>query len=91
MVIAKRKRPTASRPNLTTPPQPRLLGQPLAAAYLGIGERLFEKCWRNYQLPQPIRIGRRCVWDIKRLNEWADAASGYESVSSEEEDDDWVC
>ena len=55
---------------------PRLLGQLSAATYLGISERLFEQRWRNEQESQPIRIGRRLLWDYKILDKWADEISG---------------
>lgn len=66
----------AVRREYVTPPEPRFFDQPTAAAYLGISERLFEKQWRTYQLPYPRKIGRRCVWDRKVLDRWADAVSG---------------
>ena len=64
------------RRRYVTPPEPRFFDQPTAAAYLGISERLFEKQWRAYQLPYPRKIGRRCVWDRKVLDHWADVISG---------------
>lgn len=66
----------AVRRQYVTPPEPRFFDQPTAAAYLGISERLFEKQWRAYQLPYPRKIGRRCVWDRKVLDRWADVVSG---------------
>jgi predicted DNA-binding transcriptional regulator AlpA len=52
----------------------------MAAAYLGISERTFEKQWRAESLPQPIRFGRRLLWDRKRLDQWADEVSGIHAV-----------
>lgn len=67
------------------PPEPRFFDQATAAAYLGISERLFEKQWRAYQLPYPRKIGRRCVWDRKVLDHWADVVSGIYSHPGEED------
>lgn len=48
----------------------------MAAAYLGISERAFEMRWRREQLPEPIRIGRRLLWDRAMLDKWVDEISG---------------
>ncbi len=64
------------RGSLVTPPTPRLFDQATAAAYLGLSDRAFEIGWRSRDLPEPVRIGRRNVWDRKLLDEWADAISG---------------
>ena len=66
----------ATRWRYVRPPEPRFFDQPTAAAYLGISERLFETQWRAFNLPHPRKIGRRCVWDRKMLDRWADAISG---------------
>lgn len=58
-----------------TPPIPRLFSQALAASYLGVSERTFEKWWRVGTMPAPHRFGRRLLWDRKLLDEWADALS----------------
>lgn len=71
----------AVRRQYVTPPEPRFFDQPTAAAYLGISERLFEQQWRAYQLPYPRKIGRRCVWDRKVLDHWADVVSGLAAPS----------
>lgn len=67
---------TAARWRYVRPPEPRFFDQPTAAAYLGISERLFENHWRAFNLPQPRKIGRRCLWDRKLLDMWADDVSG---------------
>lgn len=66
----------ASRWRYVRQPEPRFFDQPTAAAYLGISERLFETQWRAYNLPYPRKIGRRCLWDRKVLDHWADVVSG---------------
>ncbi|WP_443030657.1 helix-turn-helix transcriptional regulator [Sphingomonas sp. RT2P30] len=58
------------------PPIVRLLGQAIAAAYLGVSERTFEQQWRSGALPEPHRIGRRLLWDRKLLDRWVDDLSG---------------
>lgn len=74
------------RRQYVTQPEPRFFDQPTAAAYLGISERLFEKQWRAYQLPYPRKIGRRCVWDRKVLDHWADVVSGLVAECAADED-----
>jgi predicted DNA-binding transcriptional regulator AlpA len=69
---------------LITAPVPRLLGMDHAAAFLGISPRSFEKLWRSYKLPQPYRLGRRLVWDIKILEEYVDALRPYDRDASNE-------
>lgn len=57
-------------------PSPRLMGAAMAASYLGISDRAFEMRWRREQLPEPIRIGRRLLWDRAMLDKWVDEISG---------------
>ena len=66
---------------LITPPIPRLLGMPHAAAFLGLSPRSFEKLWRTHQLPQPHRLGRRLLWDIRLLEEYVNELSGLSDPS----------
>lgn len=61
---------------LLTPPVPRLLNAPMAAAYLSLAARTFEYKWRAGVLPEPIRIGRRLAWDRKVLDNFVDTLSG---------------
>lgn len=53
-----------------------MFGQGVAAAYLGVSERTFEAQWRAGTLPEPLRLGRRLLWDRKLLDRWADQTSG---------------
>lgn len=55
------------------PPVPRLMGKALTAAYLGISERMFD---RIADVPNPIRLGRRMLWDRKVIDLWIDDLSG---------------
>jgi predicted DNA-binding transcriptional regulator AlpA len=64
----------------STPPVPRLLGAPLAAAYLGISERTLERLWRSERLPAPHRIGARLLWDRLLLDQYVDALSDIASA-----------
>lgn len=66
---------------LSTPPVPRLLGAPLAAAYLGISERTFERMWRSDRLPAPHRIGTRLLWDRLLLDQYVDVLSDLKTVA----------
>lgn len=63
------------RNQLITPPVPRLLGCDMAAAYLGISERLFDQVKRLADFPQPIKFGRRTLWDRKALDVFIDRLS----------------
>lgn len=62
-----------------TPPVPRLLGLDYAATYLGVSVRTFEKLWKDGQIPEPQRIGRRLLWDRRMLDRHVDEISGFES------------
>lgn len=64
---------------LWQPPTPRLLSAPLAAAFLGVSPRTFEKLWRTGSFPHPHRIGRRLLWDRKLLDQFVDVLSGVSS------------
>lgn len=65
--------------------KPRLLGMAEAAAFLGVSPRTFEKFWRSYQMPQPHRIGRRLLWDVKLLDRYVDVLSGIETKEVDNE------
>lgn len=69
---------------LITPPIPRLIGMLHASAFLGISPRTFERLWRSYQVPQPHRIGRRLLWDVKLLERYVDELSGIEHTPTNE-------
>jgi excisionase family DNA binding protein len=71
-----------------TPPIPRLLSAELAAAYLSISPRGFEKLWRTGHLPAPHRLGRRVLWDRKLLDEFVDVLSKLHLPANEM--DDWA-
>jgi predicted DNA-binding transcriptional regulator AlpA len=74
---------------LITPPVPRLLGMPHAAAFLGLSERNFEKLWRGGHLPPPHRLGRRLLWDLKLLDRFVDQLSGLEPAHKTIDDNVW--
>lgn len=65
----------AVRDPLTTPPIPRLLGSDMAAAYLGISERLFDQVRTLPNFPRSIKFGRRTLWDRKALDVFVDRLS----------------
>ncbi len=60
-------------------PEPRLLDEPTAAAYLGIGMTRFRMRWQGRELPQPHKDGRRLLWDRKLLDRYVDAISGLDA------------
>jgi predicted DNA-binding transcriptional regulator AlpA len=71
-----------------TPPTPRLLSAELAAAYLSISPRGFEKLWRTGHLPAPHRLGRRVLWDRKLLDQFVDILSSLHIPP--DEIDEWA-
>lgn len=60
-------------------PEPRLLDEDTAAAYLGIGATRFRMRVQKKELPQPHRDGRRLLWDRKLLDRYVDALSGIDA------------
>ena len=56
-----------------TPPVPRLFGSEMAAAYLGISERMLDHIRLREDFPAPVRLGRRILWDRKALDAFADS------------------
>ena len=77
----------AKMPSKADTPQcnsfPRLFNQATAASYFSISERSFEKWWRSGKLPAPCRLGRRLLWDRKRLDGWADELSGLSAYKND--------
>lgn len=61
------------RSKLITPPVPRLFGSDMTAAYLGISQRMLDHLRLRGDFPEPIRIGRRILWDRKALDAFADS------------------
>lgn len=47
----------------------------MAADYLGIGTTQLRECGPAPRR-DPIRLGRRTLWDIQDLDRWADALAG---------------
>jgi hypothetical protein len=67
---------------LCRPPEPRLLDEDTAAAYLGISKTRFRARWKEKrELPQPHRDGRRLLWDRRLLDRYVDALSGIAPVA----------
>jgi predicted DNA-binding transcriptional regulator AlpA len=60
------------RNKLITPPVPRLFGSDMAAAYLGISERMLDHVRLREDFPEPVKLGRRILWDRKALDAFAD-------------------
>ena len=55
---------------------PRMRPRTDAAHYVGVCPALFDRMVRNGTLPQPIRLGRRKVWDLVALDRRLDELSG---------------
>ena len=66
-------------PNVQLPNWPRRLSAELAAAYLGISKTTLLMGVNRHRYPEPMRDGKRVLWDREALDEWVDAASGRES------------
>ena len=58
------------------PNWPRLMDADMAAAYVGIGETNFLAGVERGDWPQPVRYGRRRLWDRLKLDEAVDLMSG---------------
>ena len=65
---------------------PRLLSRDAAATYCGVTAETFERHVRPH-VP-PIEIGARRLWDVKALDHWLDAQSGFTNVLRPV--DDWL-
>jgi len=59
-------------------PEPRLLDEQTAAAYLGIGKTKFRARWQRRELPQPHKDGGRLLWDRRLLDRYVDRLSGID-------------
>lgn len=64
------------------PNWPRLLSEDEAAAYLGVGKTRFREKWQARVWPQPIREGRRVLWDRKALDSFVDVLAGTGAPSN---------
>lgn len=61
---------------------PRLLSSSLAAEYLGISERSFIRLLDDHILLNPVRIGRRVLWDKKVLDLYVDYLSNFRDLEN---------
>ncbi len=52
---------------------PRGLSRTKAAAYVGISPGKFDQLVSDGRMPKPIRIDRRKIWDLRRVDEAFDA------------------
>jgi hypothetical protein len=59
---------------------PRLLAEPEAAEYLSIGKTLLRT-----RGPDPRRVGRRVLYDIRDLDRWADRLADQPLDDADEE------
>ena len=64
------------------PTWPRLLSAELAAAYLSISRTSFLDGVKRKEWPQPIRHGKRTLWDRERLDRLVDVLSGLPPPSA---------
>ena len=72
---------TAARADLRDLPDwPRLLSREQAAAYLGVSVNMLESRAGN-MWPEPIRVGKRKLWDRKAIDHALDLVSGFAAPS----------
>jgi len=64
------------------PNWPRLMREPMAAAYLGISASMLRD-----RGPEPKHVGRCAVWDRQDLDRWADALGGQPLDASARQDE----
>lgn len=68
-----------ARPGLPYPP--RGLSREDAALYIGVGTTTFDRLVEEGRMPQPIRLGKRVLWDrIKIDAAFADLDGAGENV-----------
>jgi len=60
------------------PHWPRLMSETMAARYVGIGTSTLREVG-----PEPKRIGRRVLYDIRDLDRWADRLGGQPLADSD--------
>jgi excisionase family DNA binding protein len=53
-----------------------------AARYVGVSAPKFDKLVREGQMPRPFRIGKRTIWDLRKLDAAFDVLSGPEEAGS---------
>lgn len=71
------------------PNWPRRLSAELAAAYLGISKTTLLTGVGSRRYPEPMRDGKRVLWDRETLDEWVDAASGRDGRQKESAPRGW--
>jgi predicted DNA-binding transcriptional regulator AlpA len=72
------------------PDWPRLMSADLAASYLSISKTTFLQRVGARAFPQPIREGKRVLWDRRRLDLFVDARSGLQqSPANQPGDEPW--
>jgi predicted DNA-binding transcriptional regulator AlpA len=49
-----------------------------AANYIGVSASLFDQLVKQGEMPQPIRVKTRVIWDVRRLDEAFDELGGYD-------------
>ncbi|MGH1587688.1 helix-turn-helix transcriptional regulator [Methylobacterium phyllosphaerae] len=58
------------------------------ARYVGVSMPTFDLLVSNGQMPKPYRIGRRLIWDLRKLDTAFDALSGPDEGTGWEDWDD---
>ncbi|MCJ2063235.1 XRE family transcriptional regulator [Methylobacterium sp. J-088] len=76
---------TVSAPRVEVVPR-RGLSRSDAARYVGVSMPTFDLLVSDGQMPKPFRIGRRVIWDLRKLDAAFDVLSGPEEGTGWE---DW--
>ena len=63
-------------PSPLSTPWPRGLSRREAATYIGIGQTFFDVLVAEGEMPKPVRIGARAIWDIRDLDSAFDDLKG---------------
>ncbi|WCS23742.1 XRE family transcriptional regulator [Methylobacterium sp. NMS14P] len=64
------------------------LSQVEAGRYVGVSMPTFDMLVSEGQIPQPFRVGRRVIWDLRKLDAAFDVLSGPEEGPGWEDWDD---
>lgn len=57
----------------TTQLEPALVSAKDAAKLCGVGDRMWRTMNRDGRIPEPVRLGRRVLWRVEELRDWARA------------------
>ena len=62
------------------PAWPRRMAAPIAAAYCGVSEGTLDQMVKRAEIPAPVRIGKRKLWDKRAIDNVFDRQAGLDST-----------